>query len=278
MGLFMPTTFLCIRSLARRRASAPVLFLLTMKRYLGIYSHSHSHRERDLGAMASVITISRQLGSGGNAIASQVAERLHYDLVDHRLIQEVARAANVPESVVERYDERPENPFLDFLRSMVVIRAPHTVFPVSETEPSEDLLPVGDPVAQVADSRGYLPWRRGDFLRLVQMSIASLADAGRVVIVGRAAPVILKDRRDALHVKTIAPMGFRVRRLIDELGLGEQEAVEMLRKSDKARAGYLKVHYGTDWNDSLAYHLTINTASMGIGRAVGLIVHAAQMP
>ena len=223
--------------------------------------------------MVSVITISRQAGSGGNHIAARVAERLHYDLVDQRLIYEVAQAASIPEAVVKHYDEKPENPILDFLRSMVVIRAPHTVFPASEIEPSDDLVTFSPSI----EHRTYIPWGRDEYLRLVQMSIASLADAGRVVIVGRAAPAILKDRQDTLHIKTVAPLSFRLHRIMEEMGISQNEALETLKKSDKERARYVKIHYNADWRDPLIYHLTINTEKTGIDKAVDVIVHAAQL-
>lgn len=223
--------------------------------------------------MVSVITVSRQTGSGGNHIAARVAEQLHYDLVDQRLIHEVAQAASVPESVVKRYDEKPENPILDFLRSMVVIRAPHTAFPISEIEPSDDLVIFSPPI----EPRTYIPWGRDEYLRLVQMSIASLADAGRVVIVGRAAPAILKDRCDVFHIKTVAPLDFRLHMIMEEMSISEHEALETLRRIDKERTRYFKIHYNADWNDPLIYHLTINTGKTGIDRAVEMIVQAAQL-
>ena len=53
----------------------------------------------------AVLTISRQLGSGGDEIASQVAEELGYDLVDSALIVSIAERAAVSVDEVITYDE-----------------------------------------------------------------------------------------------------------------------------------------------------------------------------
>jgi cytidylate kinase len=52
-----------------------------------------------------VITLSRQIGSGGDEIAVAVAERLHLRLVGHEIISQAARQAGVPQVALAELDE-----------------------------------------------------------------------------------------------------------------------------------------------------------------------------
>lgn len=53
----------------------------------------------------AIITISRQIGSGGDEIAARLAEELQFTLVDHTLIVELLNAQDVSNSDVETLDE-----------------------------------------------------------------------------------------------------------------------------------------------------------------------------
>ncbi len=53
-----------------------------------------------------VITLSRELGSHGDRIAEQLAEKLTYRLVSKAEIERVLREDGVPESSIEKFDEK----------------------------------------------------------------------------------------------------------------------------------------------------------------------------
>src|SRR5260370_26052210 len=52
------------------------------------------------------ITISREYGSGGGEIATRLAGRLGWQLIDHEVIVQVAHELGVSEAEVEEHDER----------------------------------------------------------------------------------------------------------------------------------------------------------------------------
>src|SRR4029077_15566416 len=61
--------------------------------------------------MFRLITIEREYGCGGGAIAAQLADHLGWKLWDHLLTEEIARMANVHPSAVRRCDERMDSRF-----------------------------------------------------------------------------------------------------------------------------------------------------------------------
>jgi cytidylate kinase len=64
----------------------------------------------------AIITISREMGSGGIPIAHKVAEQLGYRLIDGETIMEAAEAYGLSPEAVEQADEKPPH-FVDTLDS-----------------------------------------------------------------------------------------------------------------------------------------------------------------
>jgi len=60
----------------------------------------------------AIITISREMGSGGIPIAHKVAEKLGYQLIDGEMIMAAAEAYGLSPEAVEQADEKPPH-FVD---------------------------------------------------------------------------------------------------------------------------------------------------------------------
>ena len=126
----------------------------------------------------SIITVSREFGSGGRTIAHKVAERLGVPYYDKELIKAVAEKTGFdPKFIEERGEYAPGR----------------TIF---------SMLPVFD------GTQGALS--AADFLWAMQRQvILDLADKGPCVILGRCADYILKDRSDVLNVFIYADKAYR---------------------------------------------------------------------
>lgn len=68
----------------------------------------------------AIITISREMGSGGIPIAHMVAEKLGYRLIDGEAIMEAAEAYGMSREAVEQADEKPPH-FVDNLDSKQIL-------------------------------------------------------------------------------------------------------------------------------------------------------------
>src|SRR5215813_177607 len=66
-----------------------------------------------------VISIEREFGSGGAAIAKLLAERLGWKLWDQRLTTEIARRAQCDPSEVQRREERRDPLYYRLLKSFL---------------------------------------------------------------------------------------------------------------------------------------------------------------
>ncbi len=213
----------------------------------------------------AVITISKEHGAGGREIARELARALGYELADKAVIIKVAQQAKVASERVEKFDQEEYSPLSKYLSNLFL--ANPSLYSVMGFEmPMAGPLPAG---GDFFDAEQYL--------RFTQAVIESLYQKGEVVLVGRGSQYLLAGKPGCLHIKLVAPLEHRVRRVMERQELGEKEARERIHKKDKARAAYIRDFYGKDWADPAHYHLVVNTGLFSIGQAVGLIREAAKL-
>jgi CMP/dCMP kinase len=102
-----------------------------------------------------------------------------------------------------------------------------------------------------------------------------LADQGNVVIIGRAGQTILRDRKDVLHVRIIAPSDVRARRVADRQKISEEASLAQIKASDNSRKQLLKRLFKVSWDEPKMYHLVLNTGFLVPEMAADLISLAA---
>ncbi len=220
-----------------------------------------------------VITISREYGSDGHTVARKAADRLGYLCMDKELIVEVARQAQVPVSEVERFDEQPEHPALRVLRKFLTPGYPDALTGLSEYEwwatvTVPEFTGRGDRTLSVLDEEAYV--------KLTQDVILRLANRGNVVLVGRGSQALLTGRSNVLHARIVAPVDYRIRTTMERDGLERQDAARRMQKVDEQRKRYVKRHYGINRNVPQHYHLTVNTAQIGVEGAADIVVEATR--
>jgi cytidylate kinase len=186
--------------------------------------------------MFRLITIEREYGCGGGAIAAQLAERLGWKLWDHLITEEIARIANVDCSAVMRCDERRDSRLHRLAKS----------FWRGSYERNSAALG-----SQVFDT--------DRMMSMMQEIVDGIAREGNAVAVGRGTPYFLREHPDAFHVFLYAPRAEKVRRTIAD-GNSRQEAEELVDSVDRERAAYIKHYFDADWPTRSLYHVMLNTA------------------
>ena len=183
-----------------------------------------------------VITIEREYGCGGGAIAQKVADRLGWKLWDQLLTCEIARLSNCAQSEVELREERVDPLYYRLFKS--VLRG--------SFEGSLNLhrLKLLD-----ADS----------IQRITRQVTEKAAAAGNCVIVGRGSQHFLQDRQDTLRIFLYAPTREKVARLRAE-GINESQAEDLVNTVDKERAAFIEKYFHMEWPNRSIYHAMMNTA------------------
>jgi cytidylate kinase len=205
----------------------------------------------------AVITISRQVGSGGEEIARQVCDALQYRYFDKELLIEAASEAGLSKDHVVDYSEdryEVRNALARLFRS-----GPRPITTIRPADPSGPL--TGETINEE------------QYVELVKSSILAAYQTGDIVIVGRGGQAILQDKPNVLHVRIVAPASVRLVRL-QRSGLSADDAQQRIARQDRATAEYLDRFFGVRWDDSTLYHLVINTGKFKVEGAVQLIVDA----
>jgi cytidylate kinase len=198
-----------------------------------------------------MITIEREYGCGGGAIAAQLARHLGWKLWDHQITEEIARLANVDPSAVKRCDERRDSTFYRLAKTFW--RGSH--------ERSSHL------ISQAFDT--------DQMMAMMEQVTAKIAKEGNAVVVGRGAPYFLRGEPDAFHVFLYAPRAEKIRRLRED-GATESEAERNVDSVDRERIAFVKHYFDADWPTRSLYHAMINTA-IGNEAVLQTILHTMEL-
>jgi len=204
-----------------------------------------------------VITISRQYASGGSNIAKLVADRLGWHVVDNELVDRVAEQAGLPSSEVAAREERVPG-FIERIARALAISSP------------EVFVTTGEPPVARFD-------READLVRATEAVVAqAVREEPRLILVGRGAQAILAQHEDALHVFVVAPREVRIQAAMRRLEIEQDEAEEMLDRTDEGRRRYVKTYYDREWEHAANYHFVVSTGVFNYEQAAELIVAAAR--
>jgi cytidylate kinase len=200
-----------------------------------------------------IVTISREYGAAGLAVAYGTASALGYELLTDDLPATVAaRLGTSLEEVAARVQSQPS---------------------LSERMISD----LGAATPEIFSSGVHAGDDFDEEVRRdIETAIRERADADDVVILGRLASAFLSGRSNLLRVFLTAPREWRVERLIETFGFTREQAARELERTDIERRRLAKDRYKLVWGDPRSYDLVIDTSRFGIDGAVAVIFAAAR--
>ena len=194
-------------------------------------------------SMRTIITISRQYGSGGRLIGQKLAERLGIPFYDKELITLAAQESGYAEHLFEK---------------------------TADTNISNSLL---YSLAMYGNTMGLYDMPLNDKLFMAQSkTIQQVAEKGPCVIVGRCADYVLRGVPNVLNVFIHSDMASKVRRVTEDYGVTDDNVVDLINKTDKRRANYYNYYTGMKWGRAENYHLALRSDAVGIDGAVETII------
>ena len=200
-----------------------------------------------------IVTISREYGAAGLAVADGVAEALGYELLTDDL----------PRSVASRLGASPD----DLVRATGAASFSERFLGGLEAGTPEAYSPAAGPPPDAFDET---------VRREIERSIRDRAAGGDVVILGRSAANVLGRRPDLLRVFLTADRAWRVARLIEAFGGTATDAEADIERVDATRRKFTRERYKTAWGDARFYDLILDASRFGIDVTVVLIVAAVR--
>lgn len=201
-----------------------------------------------------VVTISRQIGSGGAFIGQAVARGCGLNYVDREILQRAAAALGIDdEKALEALEERVSTGLWSRISRAVSMGAPEAPF-------------VPPPPPGLHEGHVFEAERR---------IIRELAAHENVVIVGRGAAHILRGP-SILRLFFHAPVAWRIARVQETYELDEAAAREMVHRSDRRRSAFVHSLMHRAWTDACLYDLTLDTSVIPIEQASALVVQIVE--
>jgi hypothetical protein len=185
--------------------------------------YENDPKNRNGNRSRPIITISREFGAQGAALASLIAEKTGFKLWDKELLEAISSDLGSDRKFVETLDEK---------RQRLVEEA------------------VAGFLTNVHTNVNYLQ----SLIRVVR----TIEQHGNGVIVGRGANFICENR-NSLHVRVVSPLKVRVSEYAKRNKIGRYEATGIIERKDNERAEFVKDNFHRDVADASNYDVVLNS-------------------
>jgi cytidylate kinase len=173
-----------------------------------------------------VIAITRQPGCDGESIAQALTKELGLVLYDWKIVEEIAKDAQVSEQMVATLDEKLRSELSDWL----------------------------------AGFAGGPSLSSDQYMQCLRRVLFTVATHGNAVLLGRGANFLLPPEKRTLGLCLVAPLDVRVENIMQKRHLPEKDAREYIFRTERERRLWVRKQGHADITDATNYHMVINTA------------------
>ncbi|MBO7450489.1 MAG: cytidylate kinase-like family protein [Clostridiales bacterium] len=183
-----------------------------------------------------IISIGREYGSGGHAIAEDLAKRFNVPLYDSNLLEIIATEKHVDKDSLKAYDEVPRVKL--FSRKVK---------------------------GQSSSLEENVANMQFDYLR-------NKADQGEsFIVVGRCSEYILKDYSCLISIFILGTKEAKIERIMRLFDLSEDDAIDKIERENFRRKMYHNYYCKGKWGDSRNYDFSINDSILGLEATADII-------
>ena len=201
--------------------------------------------------MNKIITIAREVGSGGREVGRMLADALGVRYYDREILTEIAQHASLTEEYVQE----------------VVERRPQPAFSLT-----------GGQMTAFLETYATLPAQ--SVYQAQRTAVHALAERSDCVVIGRCADYILRDLHP-LRIFLHADLECRVKRCLarqkaDAEALDEKSMRQLVQKLDRERAKYYDFYTGMRWGAKENYDLCLNTTDADLSAMASILAEAVR--
>ena len=196
-----------------------------------------------------VITINREVGSGGRTVGRKLADKLGVKYYDKALIEGLTREFGLSVERIEELKGQKKswwNDFNNYYKTLID----------SASRPME---------AEVKLDTASM-------FETEKRILEELASQESCVVAGRTGFMVFREWPNSLNILIQASMEHRVQRIMERQGVGEQEARDIIAKVDASRETYVKKYEDTSRYDTRNYQLVLSMDTLSEDAAVEVIM------
>lgn len=187
-----------------------------------------------------VITIGRELGSGGKHIGEIMAQQLGIPVYDRRLITMAAQESGLAPEVIAKADEKSGKGYMSQL--IRALSSPYSTFMniYNNSISNENLFKL-----------------QADVIR-------QKAETENCIIVGRCSDYVLRDHPRHINIFVRADYADRLKFVQERYDITREQAKELIERTDSIRSDYHNLYSETNWGDSRSYDICVNSSLLGL--------------
>lgn len=189
-----------------------------------------------------IITIGRQIGSGGRLVGKILAERLGLAYYDQEILRRAAVESGIRDEFFKSHDEK--NTFLTRLTDYF-----------SLASYSNDSCLTSD-----------------GLFKLQSDAIRKAAEEGGAVFVGRCSDYILRDFPNRTDVFITANIDDRISRAQEYFHVSAEEAARKIQDLESSRAKYYNFFTNKTWGAAQSYHICLNSSGLTLEQCADMII------
>ena len=186
-----------------------------------------------------VITINRELGSGGRTVGRKLAERLGVEFYDKAVIKGLEEQYHLTVEEIERLKGQKQGWWSDVKRIMFVSPSMHSNYYIPREGDEPDMLDTDQ------------------LFKAETEILKGIAEEESCVIAGRSGFHVFNKHPNHVSILIQASLPFRLERLMRKQGISEKEALKAIYEVDQMRENYVKKHTGTSRYDTRNYDIVI---------------------
>lgn len=186
-----------------------------------------------------VITINRELGSGGRTVGQKLAEKLGVKFYDKALIKALEERFNLTVKEIEKLKGRKHGWWAELNRIIGIGPGVNIDYYMPQKGNASDLLTTDE------------------MFKAETEILKGIAEEESCVVAGRSGFHVFRDHPNHLSILIQASMEYRIERVMRKQNKTADEARKTIEQVDKMRENYVKKYTGTSRYDTRNYQLVI---------------------
>ena len=195
-----------------------------------------------------VITINRELGSGGRTVGRLLSQRLQVKYYDKALIEQLTQKFDLTVEEIERIKGQKKTWWNEFNSYYQTLN--------STTKPMQAETMISSKILFENEKK----------------ILTTLAAEESCVVAGRSGFLVFRDHPNHLNIFIEASMEHRIQRIMRKKNIMRQEAIDVSNKVDKEREIFIQKYEDTSRYDTRNYHLIINMDELSEEGATDVIM------
>ena len=174
-----------------------------------------------------VITINRELGSGGRTVGLKLAEKLGVQFYDKAVVKAIEEKYNLNVEEIEKLKGKKHNWWS------------------------------GAPYYSVSEGEVTVKTTTDEMFKTETQILKGIAEEESCVLAGRSGFYVFRNHPNHLSILIQASMESRIKRLMGKQNLSEEEARKTINKVDEMRENYVNRYTGTSRYDTRNYDIVL---------------------